>query len=432
MKVSGQVVNTIFKLSNLQIVKLALFVLCLTLVSSLYAQNKNTAAATYAKSTRTTIINGKKYYLHKVAHAQSLYGISKIYNVDVKAILDENPGAIKGIVVGQDLKIPFETSTSVTKTKPVEVNKPKVEQPKQEVPANNADNSQEPDLLSMVDEGKKEKEYVSATFKSTRNINFHTAEVLGKRCLDFRIQHRFGNLTSTPNTAWGIDGAADLMLSLEYSPNGRWMVGVSRCILNSMAEGFFKWKMIRQVKHGFPFTITYFGGVYNTFASDPFLGQPIEFYNAAHPAERMSFVHQLIIACRITPWLSMQVAPAYVHYNLVGTGNGFSKNDCMAILGVVRAKFSKRQAIIFEYGYRLNTDYAAAGSTYYNSMGIGWEVETGGHVFQLFLTNSFGILENQYIMGTTTSWQKVGKTPAGIRIGFNITRVFALSKKSEI
>ncbi|HEX7412782.1 MAG TPA: DUF5777 family beta-barrel protein [Bacteroidia bacterium] len=410
---------------------MSFFVLYFTFVSNLYAQNTST---TPAKSNRTTIINGKKYYLHKVVHAQSLYGISKIYNVEVKAILAENPGAIKGIIVGQDLKIPFETSSTVNQTKPVEDNKPKVEKPKQEVPTNNTptDAGQEPDLLSMIDEGKKEKEYVTATFKSTRNINFHTAEVLGKRCLDFRIQHRFGGLSSGTINAWGIDGPATLMLSLEYSHDGRWMVGISRCTQDKMAEGFFKWKIIRQVKRGFPFTLTYFGGVYNNYALDPFLGQPTEFYNSAHPAERMSFVNQLIIASKITPWLSVQVAPAYVHYNLVGTGNGFSKNDCIAVLGVVRAKYNKRQAIIFEYAYRLNTDYAATGVKYYNSMGIGWEVETGGHVFQMFITNSTGILENQYIMGTTTSWSKVGKTPAGIRIGFNITRVFALSKKSEI
>ena len=99
----------------------------------------------------------------------------------------------------------------------------------------------------------------------------------------------------------------------------------------------------------------------------------------------------------------------------------------MALTGIIRAKYNKRQAIIFEYAYRLNTDYAATGVKYYNSMGIGWEVETGGHVFQIFATNSYGIMENSYLMTTNTSWNG-----AGVRIGFNITRVFALSKKSEI
>src|ERR1700757_440430 len=408
--------STIFNF-NRKLVRLSFFVLCLISISSLYAQ-------TAPKSTNITTINGKKYYLHKIAHAQSLYGISKIYNVDVNTILKENPSASKGIIVGQELKIPFYNVTPKTaeQTKPVEEVKPPVEEPKKEeqpvVPTNS---SGEMDLLNLVDE-KKEKEYVPSTFKSTRNINFHTSEILGRRCLDFRISHRFGPLNSGANNAWGIDGPANLMLSLEYSHDGRWMVGVSRCIENKTAEGFFKWKIIRQVKHGFPLSVTYFGGVYHTFNKQA-TGVPIEFYN--NVADRLSFVHELILACKVTPWLSLQVAPAYVHYNLAGADNGLVKNDCFVLTGVARVKYNKRQAIIFEYGYRLNTDYAAAGVTYYNSMGIGWEIETGGHVFQLFATNSYGILENSYLMTTSTSWNG-----AGVRIGFNITRVFALSKNS--
>jgi LysM repeat protein len=417
--------STIFNF-NRKLVRLSFFVLCLISINSLYAQ-------TAPKSTNITTINGKKYYLHKIAHAQSLYGIAKIYDVDVNTILKENPNASKGIVVGQELKIPFDNATAgttkpVEQTKPVEEVKPLVEEPKkEEQPVSTAtvpsSGSGEPDLLSLVDD-KPQKEYVPSTFKSTRNINFHTSEILGRRCLDFRISHRFGPLNSGANNAWGIDGPANLMLSLEYSHDGRWMVGVSRCIENKTAEGFFKWKIIRQVKHGFPLSVTYFGGVYHTFNKQA-TGVPVEFYN--NVADRLSFVHELILACKVTPWLSLQVAPAYVHYNLAGADNGLVKNDCFVLTGVARIKYNKRQAIIFEYGYRLNTDYAAAGVTYYNSMGIGWEIETGGHVFQLFATNSYGILENSYLMTTTTSWKSMA-----VRIGFNITRVFALSKKSEI
>src|ERR1700744_3252636 len=92
--------------------------------------------------------------------------------------------------------------------------------------------SQEKDLLSMVEDSvsKKQKVFATSTFKSTRNVNFHTTEILGRRCLDFRISHRFGPLNSGANNAWGIDAPANLMLSLEYSHNGRWMVGIARCI----------------------------------------------------------------------------------------------------------------------------------------------------------------------------------------------------------
>ena len=419
--------TSIFKLNK------KLIQISFTALSFVFIHNAS-LAQTSGKSTNITTVNGKKYYLHKVAHAQSLYGIAKIYNVDVNTILKENPAASKGIVVGQDLKIPFDGVSTTQTTKPAEQTKPadqpkppvveetKKEEKEEPITTNTTTPGGEPDLLSMVDDGKKEKEFVPSTFKSTRNINFHTSEILGKRCLDFRISHRFGPLNSGANNAWGIDGPANLMLSLEYSHTGRWMVGLSRCIENKTAEAFFKWKILRQVKHGLPVSVTYFGGVYHTFNKQQ-TGVPVEFYNSV--ADRLSFVNQIIIASKITPWLSAQIAPAFVHYNLVGNTNGLSKNDCIALTGVLRVKYNKRQAVIFEYAYRLNTDYAAAGITYYNSMGIGWEVETGGHVFQLFVTNSSGILENSYLMTTTTSWKA-----SGVRIGFNITRVFALSKKS--
>ncbi len=383
-------------------------------------------------SKNITTINGKKYYLHKIAHAQSLFGIAKIYNVDINVILAENPFVKKGLIVGQELKIPVDKKPAA-EVKPHEVIQPHVET-KKDTPTT-ASNTQDLDLLSMVDDPtqKKEKEYVTATFKSTRNINFHTCEILSKRSLDFRISHRFGPLNSKAYNAWGMDGPANLMLSLEYSHGGRWMAGVQRSIFDKMGAAFFKWKIIRQVKGGWPFTLTYFGGAYQSFQQDPYLGQPVKFYDDTKgPWDRVSFVNQLIIATKITSWLSLQIAPTYVHYNLVGAANGLSKNDCALLTGVLRVKYTKRQAVIFEYGFRLSTDYGAISGktnqpmTYYNTMGIGWEIETGGHVFQLFVVNSYGILENQFLMKTDSDWNTMG-----VRLGFNITRVFSLGGKSK-
>ncbi|HXB39202.1 MAG TPA: LysM peptidoglycan-binding domain-containing protein [Bacteroidia bacterium] len=71
----------------------------------------NFSAQTYTQSQKTTVINGKKYYLHKVEKGQSLYGIAKLYNVDLNMLIMENPGAIDGIKHGQELKVPAEKPT---------------------------------------------------------------------------------------------------------------------------------------------------------------------------------------------------------------------------------------------------------------------------------------------------------------------------------
>jgi LysM repeat protein/ABC-type branched-subunit amino acid transport system substrate-binding protein len=78
-----------------------LIINCLLLTGYCFAQNP-------AMSKDTKVINGKKYYIHKVAKGQSLYGIAKIYDVDLNALIVENPEAIDGIKTGQELKIPTE------------------------------------------------------------------------------------------------------------------------------------------------------------------------------------------------------------------------------------------------------------------------------------------------------------------------------------
>jgi len=124
-----------------------------------------------------------------------------------------------------------------------------------------------------------------------------------------------------------------------------------------------------------------------------------------------------MIARKFGERLSVQVTPSYVHYNQVDKIS--DKNDTYAVGALGRYKFTKRTAVTFEYMARVNE--FSRSSTYYDSMGIGLDIETGGHVFQVHLTNSLGITENQYITKTTDSWAK-----SGMRLGFNISRAFTL------
>jgi len=74
----------------------------------------NAVSQTYTPSQKSTIINGKKYWLHKVEKGQSLYGIAKLYNTDLNALILENPGGIDGIKPGHELKIPAEKAKTQT------------------------------------------------------------------------------------------------------------------------------------------------------------------------------------------------------------------------------------------------------------------------------------------------------------------------------
>ncbi|HET6993269.1 MAG TPA: LysM peptidoglycan-binding domain-containing protein, partial [Bacteroidia bacterium] len=65
------------------------------------------------KSTKTQIVDGKKYYLHTVEKGQTLYAIARAYNLTINDILLENPDALNGIHPGQVLKVPFEKPATV-------------------------------------------------------------------------------------------------------------------------------------------------------------------------------------------------------------------------------------------------------------------------------------------------------------------------------
>lgn len=270
------------------------------------------------------------------------------------------------------------------------------------------------DLLSLVND-KPVKEYSTATFKTTRLINFHTTEVVGKRCLDFRISHRFGDFNSGAYNAWGIDGGANIRLGLEYSHDGRLMFGIGRTSGGKTADGFLKYRLLRQtVGKGMPISMTLFTSMYHTFERVKING--INKYQ--NVTDRLSYCNEIMIARKFNSRFSLQLFGAMVHYNLVEDIT--DGNDCFIAGAVTRFKFTKRQAITLEYGYRLNK-YST--KKYYDSFGIGYDLETGGHVFQVHLTNSFGITENEYFMHTNTSWENWG-----IRLGFNISRVFSLQR----
>lgn len=274
------------------------------------------------------------------------------------------------------------------------------------------------DLLDIADkQTKPKKEFTIATFKYTRLINTQTTETLGKKTLDVLISHRFGNLNSGGNNLWGLDGPANIRLALEYSHNGRLMFGFGRSSYQKMFDGFLKFRLLRQTTSGsMPLSVTLYGGMFYTAQKD--INKQVNGFDKYHfRSDRLSYVSQIIIARKFSSSFSLQIAPVFVHYNLVEKIR--DKNDIFALSAAARLKLTKRFALTSEYTWRVPTDYST--QKYYDSFGIGFDIETGGHVFQIHCTNSFGIIENQFIPFTDTRWNNMG-----IRIGYNLSRVFTL------
>lgn len=266
------------------------------------------------------------------------------------------------------------------------------------------------------------KEPVTNTFKATRIINGSSVENLGAGVLDFRVSHRFGGLDQGLENFYGLDNATT-RLGLDYGITRWLMIGIAHNTFNKENDGFAKVKILRQRKHGMPITLSYSGSI--SVQTTPAPNLPAADSTEWFFSNRLYYANQLLIARKFSDRISLQIMPTLVHYNIVDSTK-FSNNTVAIGIGG-RIKLTKRIALTGEYYYRVtNADLLVSGQKTYNSLSIGVDIETGGHVFQLMLTNSQGLTDRTSIGQTTDSWEK-----GALHIGFNISRVFTIVKPKE-
>ncbi|MBL7682843.1 MAG: hypothetical protein JNK00_05745 [Flavipsychrobacter sp.] len=272
------------------------------------------------------------------------------------------------------------------------------------------------DLLGMLEDGDaKSKSYTTATFKTSRLVNGHSIENTAAGVLDFKVNHRFGELKDGFQTFFGLDNA-NTLIGFDYGITDWLMIGVSRSTYQSEYLGFAKVKLLRQTDgKGMPFSLSYYGAASVQSMPAPTLPAGQEY----HFSNRMFYVNQLLIARKFNQWLSLQLMPTHIHYNLVPTTA--EPNDMIAMGVGGRFKLSNRVSLNAEYYYRFNEL-----NGYFNSLSIGFDIETGGHVFQLMATNATAMTERAFIGQTTSDWGN-----GGIHFGFNISRVFTIVKPKE-
>ena len=255
----------------------------------------------------------------------------------------------------------------------------------------------------------------TGTFKATRIVNGQSIENVGSGVLDFRILHRFGALNQGGYNFFGLDQAT-MRLGLDYGINNRLMVGIGRSTFEKQYDAFLKYKIIRQQKgaKNIPFSLSYASSViYKSLRDATTTYTP-------YTSDKFSYANQLLLASKINDYLSIQLTPTLIHYNMVETKT--IPNDFYSLGFGFRQRVSKRVNITTEYFYRFNKL-----DGYYNPLSVGVDIETGGHVFQLHVSNSTGMTERTFINETTGSWGK-----GDLRFGFNISRVFTLRKPKEL
>lgn len=278
--------------------------------------------------------------------------------------------------------------------------------------------AQDSSLLNMLEDSmtvNKQDGHVTGTFKGTRIINTHSVETPAKGVLLFMIMHRFGKINEGAYEFFGLDNAT-MRMGFDYGLTDELTVGIGRSTFQKTYDGYLKGKLLRQSEGPggrIPLSVTALAGIAYTslrYSDKPYL-------NARY---RTSYTLQLLAARKLSRNLSIQLSPAYLHYNLVPTAA--DKND-LFVLGIGgRMKITKRSSINVEYNYL--PDNQVSSFKVYNSFSAGFDIETGGHVFQVHVTNSQGMVEPLFLGRTTGSWGK-----GDIYFGFNISRTFNIVKK---
>lgn len=280
--------------------------------------------------------------------------------------------------------------------------------------------SQEEDLLSLLGE-EETTNYVSASFKATRVINLHSLENMAGGELDIRIHHRFGFISGGAYELYGLDEAF-IRLGADYGITDQLMVGFGRSSYEKMYDGFIKYKFLRQSTGAKKMPLT--AALFTSMAIKT--EKPADPRREDHFSNKLYYTFQLILGRKFSDAFSLQLSPSLVHRNLVETSE--ESNDVLACGIAGRIKLSKRVSLNTEYIYVLPNQLA---ENFYNSFSLGFDIETGGHVFQLHFSNSTSMIEKGFIAETRGHWGKGNKDgsvmpgePFSIHFGFNISRVF--------
>jgi hypothetical protein len=280
------------------------------------------------------------------------------------------------------------------------------------------------DLLAELDKKPDEgANYTIATFKGTRLINGHSVETKNAGSLEFIFQHRFGAVNGGLYEMFGLDEAF-VRLGLDYGITDNLSVSIGRNSADKIMDGYLKYKVLRQStgERNCPVTVTALGGL--AYNISPKKGsEPEGFENV----DRLAYTGQLLIARKFTPALSFQLMPTFIHKNAVN--KAVEENDQLAIGIGGRLKVTRSVALTTEYYHRLDPPDNDLVTAYgeekrFNALGFGVDIETGGHVFQLIITNTSSLTERTVITQTHGDF-----FDGDIHLGFNVTRTFQLKKK---
>ena len=153
------------------------------------------------------------------------------------------------------------------------------------------------DLFSEIDTDSVGVEYATAAFKGLKIVNFESTKLVAKKELTLIVSHRFGSIENGFDTFFGLDDAVT-RINFVYGLSESINISVSRSSFQKIYEASAKYRLLRQEKNGFPFTIV----GYNSFLINTALEKnnlpKLEFKH------RLGYAAQVLISRKISTIIS--------------------------------------------------------------------------------------------------------------------------------
>ena len=249
--------------------------------------------------------------------------------------------------------------------------------------------------------------YETAAFKGLKIVNFESTKMVSHKELYFVVSHRFGSVKTGIKDFFGLDQAVT-RLNLIYGITDGINLGISRSSFQKTYESSLKLRLLRQKEGSSPVTVVWYNSVLINTALDEENLPLLEFKH------RLGYAFSALVSRKLSNNLSLQLAPTFFHNNLVSMAEQENSQYALGLGG--RYKLTKRWSLNLDYGVHLNR---AKNSPFVNPLSIGFDLETGGHVFQLHFTNAQPMNTNYFLGQATGDWGE-----GDIFFGFNISRVF--------
>lgn len=251
---------------------------------------------------------------------------------------------------------------------------------------------------------------VELTFHAPRHLNVLTVEPLGKNELHFSIMHTFGTLDNGAGNLWGLDNGANIRLSFEYAFSDRFSVGFGRSSVDKVFDFYGRYHLLRQTRSGsMPVSVSIAGNMSINSANYDFIPSLPE------GGDRWSYFGQIMIARKFSEKMSFQLAPMVAYFNQANPVYAIESRENLHLAAALsgKIKITGKTSITAQYIPNLNSNRRS-------NLGVGIDMEAGGHVFQMyFVTSRF--LNEQYLLAGEN-----GVPGEQFRLGFNVNRIFSL------